>query len=355
MNTSAARLFEEDLSPAALWQALEGERLTLLSIPEEHGGHGGTLADAAAVLRLAGRGAAQAPVAETALLAGWALASSDLDVPGGPLAPAPVRAGEQIELRREGDRRLLYGRASRIPWARAAARLVTVCRSGGESLVAVVDPKELRIEPGNNLAGEPRDRVIFDGVPAEAVARAPEGVDEEGLLLRGALARSVMMAAAMEEVLDLSLRHARERRQFGRSIGRFQAIQQELALLAGEAAAAQAAVEAAVEAMELAGTPREALFEAASAKLRVSEAAGTAAAVAHQVHGAIGFTERHTLRHSTLRLWSWREEFGSESEWAARLGGIVSRRGPERLWPTIAVPPPVLASRPRAHDHESEE
>lgn len=339
---AAARLFEENTSPAELWKALEEERLTLLSVSEERGGHGGTLADAAAVLRLMGRRAASAPVAETALLSGWTLASSDLDIPGGVLVAAPVRPGERIEVRREGNSRLLYGQASRVPWARDAAWLAVVCRSGGEALVAIVDRGKCRITTGENVAGEPRDCVVFDGVPAEAVARAPEGVDEEGLLLRGALARSVLMTGAMEETLNLSLRHAKERRQFGCSIGRFQAIQQHLTLLAGEAAAVEAATEAAVEAIGLAETPRDALFEVASAKLRVSEAARVVASVAHQVHGAIGFTERHTLHHSTLRLWSWREEFGSESEWAACLGSMIARRGPAELWPTITAPPPAL-------------
>jgi acyl-CoA dehydrogenase len=153
----------------------------------------------------------------------------------------------------------------------------------------------------------------------------------------------VAMAGALETVLELSLRHAGERHQFGRPISRFQAIQQQLALLAGEVAAANIAVEAAVEAAELAGTVVDAAFEVAAAKVRVGEAAGRATRIAHQVHGAIGFTERHSLRNFTLRLWSWRGEFGVESEWASHLGGIVARRGAEALWPTITSPSPSLA------------
>lgn len=339
---AAANLFGDrngETATAEMWKALEKANLTLLSVPEESGGSGGTLEDAAAVLHLAGRHAVSAPLAETGLLAGWALSGSGLQVPGGPLTVAPARPDERVEFRREGRGWVLFGRLRRVPWARTAAHLVVVGGSSAEgSLVALVDPQGCEISPGENLAGEPRDDVSFDGVSAEEIAPVGAGVDEEALLLRGALARSVSMSGALERILELSVRYAGEREQFGRPIGRFQAIQQQLALLAGEVAAAKAAAFAVVEAAGHAETTADAAFEIAAAKVRIGEAAGTAAGIAHQVHGAIGFTERHPLRHFTLRLWSWRDEFGTESEWAARLGSIVARRGPEALWPTITAP-----------------
>ena len=60
--------------------------------------------------------------------------------------------------------------------------------------------------------------------------------------------------------------------------------------------------------------------------MRVGEAAGTGAAIAHQVHGAMGFTYEHTLHHATRRLWAWREEFGNETYWAMRLGRMVAEQ-----------------------------
>lgn len=339
---AAASIFEGrdgETPPTETWEAVERANLALVPVPEEFGGSGGTLKDAAAILHLAGRHAASVPLAESGLLAGWALSESGLPTPGGPLTVAPVCSGERVELRREGGSWALYGRVRRVPWSRMAARIVIVGASAEGRLVALVDPRGFGISPGENLAGEPRDDLVFDGVTAEEVATAGVGVDEEALLLRGALARSVAMAGALERVLELSVQYAGEREQFGRPIGRFQAIQQQLALLAGEVTAAKAAASAAVEA---AGhSEKTAAFDIAAAKVRICEAAGTAAAIAHQVHGAIGFTERHPLRHFTLRLWSWRDEFGTESEWAARLGGTVARGGPEALWPTITSPPPA--------------
>ena len=78
-------------------------------------------------------------------------------------------------------------------------------------------------------------------------------------------------------------------------------------------------------------------FEVAAAKVRAGEAAGAGAAIAHAVHGAIGFTYEHSLHFATRRLWSWRAEFGSESRWAATLGRAVLARGADALWPDLTA------------------
>ena len=62
-----------------------------------------------------------------------------------------------------------------------------------------------------------------------------------------------------------------------------------------------------------------------------------AAAIAHQVHGAIGFTQEHSLHHLTRRLWSWRDEFGNDAEWSRRLGHAAIAAGADGLWPMITA------------------
>ena len=57
----------------------------------------------------------------------------------------------------------------------------------------------------------------------------------------------------------------------------------------------------------------------------------------HQVHGAIGFTHEHSLHRLTRRLWSWRDEFGTESRWSQELGREVMSAGANTLWPTITT------------------
>ncbi|MGB3952195.1 MAG: acyl-CoA dehydrogenase family protein, partial [Solirubrobacterales bacterium] len=71
------------------------------------------------------------------------------------------------------------------------------------------------------------------------------------------------------------------------------------------------------------------------AKLRAAEAAGTVAAIAHQVHGAMGVTREHRLQYFTRRLWSWRDEDGNEQLWGHWLGRRVLGRGADALWPSI--------------------
>ncbi len=69
----------------------------------------------------------------------------------------------------------------------------------------------------------------------------------------------------------------------------------------------------------------------------MGEAAGEGAAIAHQVFGAIGFTQEHILHRYTQRLWAWRDQFGTESEWAERIGRHVAGEGADELWPMLAA------------------
>ncbi|MBI3965059.1 MAG: acyl-CoA/acyl-ACP dehydrogenase [Chloroflexi bacterium] len=323
---------EEGVWPAELWQALEETGLTLAGVPEDSGGSGGSLGDSLAIMQAAGRFAAPVPLAETALAA-WLLSSAGLAVPTGPLTVAPVLPGDELELRRDGAGWTLFGSAARVPWARAAERIAVLARSADGPMVASVAASACPLAPGVNVAGEPRDAVAFDGVTvatAEA-ALAPAGLDSQALRARGALTRVLLGAGALEQALELTVTYATDRTQFGRPISRFQVIQQQLAVFAAEVAATSAAAAAAAEAAE----HGDALLEIAAAKIRFGEAASTTGAIAHQVHGAIGFTQEHALHLTTRRLWAWRDEFGGEAEWAALLGERLAAGGPEALWSFI--------------------
>jgi acyl-CoA dehydrogenase len=154
----------------------------------------------------------------------------------------------------------------------------------------------------------------------------------------GAAIRSVETAGALETILALSLRYAEERVAFERPIGKFQAVQHNLARLGGEVAAAMTAAGSAADAIASAQQFDEAVFlEAASAKIRSAEAAQDGAAIAHQVHGAIGFTREHVLHRFTLRMLAWRDDFGNESHWAVELGNRVAARGADAFWPLLAA------------------
>jgi acyl-CoA dehydrogenase len=313
--------------PQALWNAVVQAGYVDALVPEDAGGPGLDLPDALSLLFSAGRHAAPVPLAET-MLAGWLLAAARLPRPAGPLTIAPVREGDALTARRDGARWRLEGVARRVPWAARAAGIVTLARSDALAVVALARPGDCRIAAGANVAGEPREDVDFAGAVAEG-ALVP--LDAGALRALGAVMRSAQMAGALQRVLEESVRYATERVQFGRPIGRFQAVQQSLAVLAGQAAAATAAAEAGLQAVA-----RDAASPAiAAAKIRAGEAAGIGAAIAHQVHGAIGFTQEHVLHHFTRRLWSWRDEFGGEAHWSVTLGGAVAAAGADRLWQGI--------------------
>lgn len=317
---------EKGVWPKALWDALEESGLPLAWVPDDLGGAGAAMADGFAVLRVAGRFAAPVPLAET-LMAGWLLARAGMTVPGGPMTVAPVHADGHIALRDDGK---LGGRARRVPFARSAGHIAVLTHRENDVAVALVAAADLTIGQSTNLAGEPGDDVSFDGAVPAAVR--PVALDEDLLVSFGAAVRLQQMAGALEKILEQSVQWALDRSQFGRPIAKFQAVQHNLAILAGEVAAASAAADGAAEACS---RPKIGVGEVAIAKVRGGEAAGTGAAIAHQVHGAMGFTYEHSLHHATRRLWAWREEFGNEAVWATRLGRMVAAHGADKLWPFI--------------------
>jgi acyl-CoA dehydrogenase len=345
---SMGRLFEDKCSKqvvdraekgefaAELWQAVSETGVPLAALPESAGGADAEWSDLYAMLRVAGRYAAPIPLAET-MLAGWIAAAAGLELSDGPMSVGPVRASDSLKLERDGNGWRLSGRASRLPYAGAAKRIVLLADGpDGEMAVALNGTEGAGIAPGRNIAGEPRDTLTFSGLRLSADAAAPigSGTTRVALYRRGALARATMMSGALERAMDLALTYAQERQQFGRPISKFQAVQQNLAVLAGQTAAAVAAANVGIEALGR-NDPDAEEFYVAVAKTRVGEAATLVCEIAHQVHGAIGFTQEYALQLSTRRLWSWREEFGPDPEWAARVGTFICSRGADQLWPTL--------------------
>jgi acyl-CoA dehydrogenase len=319
---------EAGRDPSSLWTEVEELGLTLASVPEEAGGPGGSLIDALTVLRAAGRHAVPLPLAETDMLAGWVLANAGLPVGVGPTTVAPVRPVDRLRISPENARARVSGRALRVPWASTAARIVLLAHDDQDRLfAALVEPGAFKVVPHRNLAGESRDTVELFDVKVDAFARVHVALDE--LHLRGALSRAVLMLGALERARDLAVSYSQDRVQFGRPIARFQAVQHLLAQLARDVAVTRAAVELAVSAAV--EDVNDAWLEIAAAKVVAGRAAGSVSAQVHQVHGAIGVTKEYSLSILTRRLWSWRDEFGTEAEWSQRIGE-ASWRAPGGVW-----------------------
>jgi acyl-CoA dehydrogenase len=130
---------------------------------------------------------------------------------------------------------------------------------------------------------------------------------------------AALISGATRAVFEQSLQYANERQQFGRSIGKFQAIQHRLAVMAEHVAAAQMAARLAWDRLPLGSDP----LRVAVAKARCSEAAVAVAEAAHAIHGAMGFTEACSLQLWTGRLRAWRNAAGTESYWHSIAGRVL--------------------------------
>lgn len=310
---TAERLFADmaldDSSDA--WAKVAEVGLDGLLVAEEAGGFGGDWADAFAVLRLAGAYAVSAPVGEAIVAARLCERAGFAALQG--LQTLAPRAEGGIDAQGR-----FSGRIEAAPWGRAA-RAVVFELDGRLARVTVADA---RLEQRENPAGEARDALVFEGAPVE------RGDGDVSVFAAGAFVRTAQIAGALDAALAMSIQYANERTQFGKPIGKFQAVQQSLAVFAEEAGAVNCAAQAAAQALDRG----DGMFEVAAAKLRANMAAAIGAATAHQVHGAIGFTQEHALHSYTRRLISWRSEFGGEQYWAERLGHDVCARGADAFW-----------------------
>lgn len=300
-----------------VWAAMVEVGVPGLGIAPECGGSGGTVETAALAVRIAAEHAAPVPIAETVLLGNWLAAEAGLDIAES--VPCSF-AVHPLDLHRGPNGLRVSGVVDEAPWAVVSQHLVALAGSQ----VVVLPTGTAELGRGSNLAGEPRNRVVFDGV--EPLAAAPFALGPDLLVARGAAARVIQIAGAADRVLELCVEHAKTREQFGKRIGDFQAVGHLLARAAGAAVATQGAAQVAVQALE-----QNDIALAGSAKVVASEAAGTLAQLAHQVHGAIGMTREHSLHLFTRRLWAWRDEYGGARYWALRCGR-AAREAPSDTW-----------------------
>ncbi len=305
------------------WERVRELALCDLLLPEGAGGFGGSWQDARILMHAAGEHALALPVAET-MLARQLLQDTGIAVPEAPITLAGCSAvqaqgsGLRVELRN-------------VPWGSGEACVLTAFAHEGAEYLALYDSSAARhCRRRDGVGAEARADLELDGSALVASCRRENACDT--LLMRGALLRATQAGGALAGALALTTAHANDRVQFGRALAKFQVIQHQLALLAEETAAVSCAAGAACLSLDTAGDTELAI---ACAKLRANRAVHQATSIAHQLHGAIGFTREHALHHFTQRLWAWRSEFGNDRYWAGRLGREVARAGAGALWPRI--------------------
>lgn len=347
VEESAARLFSQfaELAvnervqtgefPSDVWDQIEESGYAMALAPEPHG-FGLSMVETLPVLREQGYWNVPAPLAET--MAGLTLmVQAGLPCPSGPGTLIEKTALNSFTVSGSGSSMRVSGRARNVPWARHANWMLVELADERLAVVNVAGQSGIRIEPGSNAAGMPADTVHLHEVLASHVLDNALGGIKSPLRVVGAMLHCAMMVGAMERTLQQAVQYANERSQFGRPIGRNQVIQQQLAYVAGEVGTARMATLAAAADFQLAdaASASRTVFGVAAAKVICGEAATKAAAAAHQVLGAIGFTKEHTLHLSTRRLWSWRESYGTDAWWAGVLGDAAIRSQAQQFWPAL--------------------
>lgn len=275
----------------ALWAQLEATGLADALLDEAAGGAGLGLAQVFGVLEQCGAHALPLPLAET-MVARALLAQSGMPRPPGPVALASG------QLRADGTLHCAMVRNARMADA-VLVQAGSACR-----LLPVA---------GAQQAAQARQEDAALAWSRDEVQAAPSVALPAGVEMRTLQAAIVaaQMAGAMGSVFQRTLQYANERQQFGRPIGKFQAIQHQLAVMSEQVFAARMAAQLGCTCE---GWQADRL-RVATAKARCSEAALAVAETAHAIHGAIGFTAEYDLQLFTRRLHAWRQTAGSEAYW----------------------------------------
>lgn len=299
------RAIEAGGSPDALWQAIESAGFLELLTPEEQGGAGLAWPELFPVLLACGRHAVPLPVAQTmasrALLGGQA-------APAGRVALAGVAHAVDGGLRCEG---VSFGKVAQHVLVAHGADVLLL-----DAAAAAVQPTGV---PGSQVAS----LTWSAGTLKEATLARVAGLGAQ-VSLTSAAVHAALLAGVAARVFDLSLQYANDRVQFGRSIGKFQAVQHQLAVMAEQVAAMRVASELAFAPGSTQTTP----WAVAVAKGTCSAAAAGIAAAAHAIHGAIGVTAEFDLQLFTRRLHEWRQADGSEAHWHRQMGRALLEAPP---------------------------
>jgi acyl-CoA dehydrogenase len=307
-TAAVVRRIEQTGEGADLWSTLQASGFIDALVAEQKGGSGLSLADAFPIAFCSGRYALPLPLAHTAFVR--SLCQSERhSISAGPIAIAC--AATQTDDGGIHCAHVSFGRVAQwilvdtvsacylLPIAAAVVRPV-----GGHGSV---------------------DAEIHWASLGEDAIELPKTYNWRAI---GACVSAALLAGAQQRVFEMTLAFANDRVQFGKPIAKFQAIQQQLSVMAEQVFAAKMAAE-----IGFSGAGVEpASTRVAIAKARTSVAAPKVAEIAHAVHGAMGFTDEYDLQLFTRRLHEWRMAFGSESYWHRQLGDEVFGAKEQRVF-----------------------
>lgn len=310
---STRRLLEQECTPAvirqvestgqigALWTALEQSGFADALVPESVNGAGLSLEQAWPIVFALGRHAVPVPFAQTMMARAW-LQAAGLSQPAGSITFAPFQVAE--EQGAISCRNVSFGRV---------ADHVIVQRDHRVVVLATKDASVAISGGHGSLDADIR-------WPATATKNA-QGAEVTPHLMADLQAWCLagLIAGAADRVLDMTLDYANQREQFGKPIGRFQALQQQISEMAEQVFGVRMASEMSCRSETFTPVP----MLAALAKMQSSQAVAKIAAIAHATHGAIGVTQEYDLQLYTRRLREWSRAGGGHGYWASRIGAAA--------------------------------
>ena len=316
-----------------LWCLLHEElEIGALAVPERLGGHGFGFRELAVMLEEIGAALLPEPILSSSVLGCQALALADdaaevatllSAVMAGDRILAVALDGEPLALHPDGDAVMASGRIARVAHGALADHVVAVCTTPDGPVLVLIEVSACQVTPLTCLDGSRRQaEVRLDAVPATVLVDAGRG-DEAVARLRAI--RDVAVAAEhagmTARLLNMVVEYVKQREQFGRRIGSFQAIKHRLADILVDRERALSAARYAAAVLDV--DPGGAAVPVAVAASVCTDVVIRAAHEAVQLHGGIGFTWEHPAHLYVRRALGDEGLYGDSRQHRRRLAELL--------------------------------
>ena len=343
------REMEEDENgyTSEMWQKLAEQGWLGLIIPEKYGGVELEFQDLAILLEEMGRYMLPGPYFSNVVLGGMSIMDSGTEEQKQEYLPLLAEGqiivtlalnepsgrwdaeGIQLSATENGDNYTLNGTKLFVPNAHVSDYIVVAARTGsGENDISlfIVSSQTNGVNQTllKTIASDRQSEVSFDNVSVSSSSLLGEKNQGwktiEKVLKWGAIGKCAEMSGGGQSVLDMTVEYAKQRTQFGRPIGTFQAIQHHCANMATDVEGAKFITYQAAW-MLSEGLPAD--REVAMAKAWVSDSYKRVCALGHQSHGAIGFTKEHNMQLYSRRAKAAELAFGDSDLHLDKVAEII--------------------------------
>ena len=281
--------------------------LTKLLVKEDLGGAGMTLTDIIPIIQLSAQYGTPIPFIET-IISNFLL--SELNIKAENDFITLANKTENILIKNNK----ISGNFKSIPYLNLAEKILVETEIKNQKYI-ILFKKGGKLTLQKNFLSEPKFDLDASELEIISMMEKPEPIDVQNLLIN---VRSIQSFGAMEKILKLCIEYCSQRKQFGRTLSKFQMIQNHISEIALEVAASGASLST----LKNNNKNFYNLKSTAIPKIRTGIASGKVIALSHQVHGAMGFTKEYELSYFTKALNSWRNEFGNEIYWQNILGKL---------------------------------